>query len=139
MDDCHGTLPPHAQEGIRLFNAGEYFEAHEALETAWRAEAGPIRRLYQGILEAAVTYLHMRRGNYSGAIKVSERGMKWLNQWPDECRGVNVAKLRNDLTSAVDVWTRLGPDRVHEMDWSLLQPVEWNNNPLPSRKDIGTM
>jgi len=125
MDGYRGTLHPHAQEGIRLFNAGEYFEAHEALETAWREETGPIRRLYQGILEAAVTYLHMRRGNYSGAIKVYERSMKWLKLWPDECRGVNVAKLRADLSRAVEAWTRLGPERVHEMDWSLVQPVEW--------------
>ena len=125
MDDCHDTLPPHAQEGIRLFNAGEYFETHEELELAWRAESGPIRRLYQGILEAAVTYLHMRRGNYSGAVKVYERSMRWLNLWSDECCGVNVAKLRADLSHAVEEWKRLGPERVHEMDWSLLKPVEW--------------
>ena len=131
MDDCHGTLPPHAQEGIRLFNAGEYFETHEELELAWRAESGPIRRLYQGILEAAVVYLHMRRGNFHGALKVYERSMKWLKLWPDECRGVNVAKLRADLSHAVEVWTRLGSDRVHEMDWSLLKPVEWSGDPLP--------
>ena len=128
MDDCHGALPPHAQEGIRLFNAGEYFEAHEELELAWREETGPIRRLYQGILEAAVTYLHMRRGNYLGAIKVFERGMRWLNQWPDECRGVNVAKLRADLSHAVEAWKQLGPTHVGEMDWSLLKPVEWKEN-----------
>jgi predicted metal-dependent hydrolase len=126
MNDCHGQLPPHAKEGLRLFNAGEYFECHEALELAWREETGPIRDLYRGILQAAVTYLHMRRGNYTGALKVSERCMKWLNRWPDVCRGVNVAKLRADLYHAVDVWQRLGATRVHEMDWSLLKPVEWN-------------
>ena len=125
MDNCDGALPPHAQEGIRLFNAGEYFEAHEELELAWREETGPIRRLYQGILEGAVVYLHMRRGNYSGAIKVNGRCMKWLKLWPDECCGVNVAQLRADLSRAVEVWTQLGPDWVHEMDWSLLKPVEW--------------
>lgn len=127
MDDCRGVLPDHAQAGIRLFNAGEYFEAHEKLELAWREETGPVRRLYQGILEAAVTYLHMRRGNYNGAVKVYGRSMRWLNQWPDECRGVNVAKLRADLTRAVEAWQRLGPEHVHEMDWSLVQPVEWRD------------
>jgi predicted metal-dependent hydrolase len=126
MDDCHGQLLPHAKDGLRLFNAGEYFEAHEALELAWREETGPIRDLYRGILQAAVTYLHMRRGNYAGALKVSERCMKWLSRWPDKCRGVNVAKLRADLSRAVEAWQRLGATRVHEMDWSLLKSVEWN-------------
>jgi uncharacterized protein len=125
MDDCTGSLPPHAKEGLRLFNAGEYFECHEALELAWRDETGAIRDLYRGILQAAVTYLHMRRGNYVGALKVSERCMKWLNLWPDTCRGVNVAKLRADLSHAVEEWQRLGAERVHAMDWSLLKPVEW--------------
>jgi len=29
-------FPPRLREGIALFNAGEFFEAHEALEDAWR-------------------------------------------------------------------------------------------------------
>ncbi len=127
MDDCSAPpLHPYAIEGLRRFNEGAYFEAHEALELAWREERGPIRDLYRGILQAAVVYLHMRRGNYSGAIKVCERGMKWLNRWPDSCRGVNVAKLRADLSRAVETWRRLGAERVRGMDWSLLKPVEWN-------------
>jgi uncharacterized protein len=125
MDDCTGPLPPHAKEGLCLFKAGKYFECHEALELAWREETGAIRDLYRGILQAAVTYLHMRRGNYAGALKVSERCLKWLNLWPDTCRGVNVAKLRADLSRAVEEWQRLGQERVHAMDWSLLKPVEW--------------
>ena len=100
MNDCQGQLPPHAKEGLRLFNAGEYFEAHEALESAWREETGEVRRLYQGILEAAVTYLHIQRGKYKGAVKVYGRGMKWLRDWPDVCCGVNVGKLRADLGAA---------------------------------------
>ncbi|MBV6394602.1 MAG: hypothetical protein HFACDABA_00168 [Anaerolineales bacterium] len=128
MDDCHDALPLHAREGLRLFNAGRYFEAHEELELAWREERGPIRRLYQGILEAAVVYLHMRRGNYTGATRVYARCLRWLDQWPGECRGVNVSQLRADLSRAVAVWTRLGAERVREMDWSLLKPVEWRQD-----------
>jgi hypothetical protein len=39
---------------------------------------------------------------------------------------VNVAKLRADLSRAVEAWQGLGATRIHEMDWSLLKPVEWN-------------
>ncbi len=125
MEDCHGSLHPHAKEGLHLFNEGEFFEAHEALELAWREEKGPVRELYRGILQAAVTYLHMQRGNYRGAVDVYKRCVKWLDRWPDECRGVNVAKLRADLSHAMEEWKRLGPAKVGEMDWSLLKPVEW--------------
>ena len=33
------------QRGIELYNAGEFFEAHEVLEEAWTPERGP-RRLF---------------------------------------------------------------------------------------------
>ena len=126
MDDCHGQLPPHAKEGLRLFNAGEYFEAHEALELAWREETGQVRRLYQGILETAVTYLHIQRGNYLGAVKVYDRSMKWLRMWPDVCYGVNVGKLRADLDQVIAEVQRLGPEHIKEFDPSLLKPVLWD-------------
>jgi predicted metal-dependent hydrolase len=91
QEDCRGDLPPQAVLGLELFNRGEYFEAHEALEAAWRAESAPIRDLYRGILQAAVVYLHIRRRNYPGAIKVYQRCRKYLDRWGDSCRGVRKA------------------------------------------------
>lgn len=66
-------MHPAAREGILLIEEGAYFEAHEALETAWRETPPPGRELYQGILQAAVTYLHLQRGNREGALKVYQR------------------------------------------------------------------
>ena len=127
MEDCSTPLPPHAKEGLRLFNKGEYFEAHEELETAWKEEAGPIRRLYQGILQAAVTYLHIQRGNFEGAVKMYGRSMRWLRNWPEVCCGVNVANLRTDMQQVVAEVERLGPERLAEFDPSLFRPVAWSN------------
>src|SRR5512140_1153034 len=101
--DCDSPLHPEALRGIALFNAGEYFEAHEALENAWRAESGPIRDLYQAILQVAVTYLHIQRGNYGGATKVAARCKQKLDQWPATCRGVDVDSLRRNLASVMEV------------------------------------
>ncbi len=69
-DPCAEKLHPRAIEGLRLFNAGEYFEAHEALELAWRQERGPIRELYRGILQVGVAYYHILHNNYRGACKM---------------------------------------------------------------------
>ena len=124
-NDCAGALHPQAKEGLRLFNEGKYFEAHEALETAWRAETGHIRELYQGILQAAVVYHHILRGNYAGAVKVYERCMKWLNVWPETCRGVDVGQLRADLEGVIAEVQRLGPEHIHQFDPSRLKPVVW--------------
>ncbi len=127
MNDCTGPLHPAAIEGIRLFNAGEYFDAHEELETAWLAEAGPIRGLYKGILQIAVAYLHLTRGNYEGALKVYGRSLKWLRAWPDSCRGVDVAQLRQDAAAVFAEVERLGPEHLAAFNRSLLKPISWTD------------
>ncbi|MEW6286753.1 MAG: DUF309 domain-containing protein [Chloroflexota bacterium] len=125
MSDCNGTLHPQAGEGLRHFNAGEYFEAHEALEHAWKAEGGAAKNLYRGILQVAVAYLHIRRGNYNGAVKVYERSRKWLDGLPAVCKGVDVRQLRKDAEKVMEAIRSLGPERIGEFDPALLKPVQW--------------
>ncbi len=128
MTDCERKLHPRAREGILLINKGEYFEAHEELEAAWKDERGKVRELYQGILQAAVTYLHITRGNYEGAVKVYGRSMRWLRSWPATCRGVDVKQLRDDLDAAIEEIKRLGTARIKEFNRDLLKPVVWKEN-----------
>lgn len=125
MSDCSAPLHPFARRGLELFNAGEYFEAHELLEEAWRDEKGEIRALYQGILQAAVVYLHITRGNYAGATKVFARCQPLLNPWPATCRGVNVDLLRRSLLTVMESLTRLGPERIAEFDRSLFKAIDY--------------
>jgi len=124
IDDCSAPLHPAASRGLALFNAREYFDAHEALEDAWRAEPGNIRVLYQGILQVAVTYLHIQRGNYEGAVKLGARARVKLTGWPDRCRGVDVAALRLDLERVLERLTRLGPRHIASFDQSLFQKIK---------------
>ncbi len=124
---CDGILHPKAREGIELFNQGKFFEAHEELELAWRDEPGEIRNLYQGILQAAVAYLHITRGNYDGAVKVHGRSMRHLKDWQNVCRGVHVEKLRQDMNAVMEELQRLGRDHIQDFDASLLRPVVWSS------------
>lgn len=126
MSDCSGPLHPQAREGLRLFNAGEYFEAHEALEDAWNAEQGDAKNLYRGVLQTAVVYLHIRRGNYNGAVKVYERSKRWLKDLPDICKGIHVGNLRGDAEAVMQEVVRLGPERIEKFDPAHLPPVKWD-------------
>lgn len=125
MSDCSGPLHPRARAGLRLFNAGDYFEAHEALEDAWNAESGDAKRLYRGILQVAVTYLHITRGNYDGAVKVHGRSKKWLDGLPDICRGIQVGRLRLDAEEVIRQVQSLGPERSGEYVSIPLKPIAW--------------
>jgi len=135
-DTCNGPLPPQAVEGFRLFNAGEYFEAHEALEEAWKAETGEIRNLYRGILQIAVVYLHITRGNYNGALKVHARSQKWLKDWPPVCRGVHVEELKENAENAIREVRRLGEAEIGQFDTSLLKPLRWDEGSIGKKTYI---
>jgi enoyl-[acyl-carrier protein] reductase III len=123
--DCQGRLPPLALFGLQLFNAGEYFEAHEALETAWRDETGPVRELYRGILQVGVAYYHLLNGNYTGAVKMLERCKQWLEPFPDDCRGIELARFREDFLRVERELLRLGPERLALFDRGLLKKIHY--------------
>ncbi len=69
-----------------LFNAGDYWLAHEALETVWRSiiredEAA----VWQGLIQAAAALLHRERGNRHGVAAVGGAALDKLagSQRPD--------------------------------------------------------
>ncbi|HZU86404.1 MAG TPA: DUF309 domain-containing protein, partial [Anaerolineaceae bacterium] len=125
-EDCFSSLHPQALRGLELFNRGEYFEAHEALETAWRDETGPSRELYRGILQVAVAYYHLLRGNYPGAVKMFQRCKQWLEPFPDTCRGINLLQFRQDLEQAEGELLRLGPQNIRHFNRGLLKTIHYN-------------
>lgn len=127
-EECTGALHSKAIAGMALFNEGKFFEAHEELETAWRAEAGAIRNLYRGILQIAVTYLHITRANYDGAVKVYGRSQKWLQGWRAVCRGIRVGQFQADAARVMQEVERLGRQNLREFDPSLFKPIEWSSS-----------
>lgn len=59
---------PRFAEGAADYDAGRYFEAHEAWELLWRAmPAGSDKRFVQGLIQLAVSLEHARRGNPRGS------------------------------------------------------------------------
>ncbi|MCC7118710.1 MAG: DUF309 domain-containing protein [Anaerolineales bacterium] len=123
---CAGALHPNALQGLWLFNQRRFFECHEELEIAWNAEQGEIRNLYRGILQVAVAYLHITRGNYAGAVKVYGRSQKWLADWPNVCRGIQVGQLQKDARLAMQEVERLGREKLRQFDVAFFKPIHWS-------------
>lgn len=120
---CAEPLSADAQTGIDLFNAGNYYEAHHSLEDAWNADQGPARDLYRAILQVAVAYYQIERGNYNGGLKMCLRVRQWLEPLPDVCRGVDIAALRNNVDRVYTALTDLGREHVADFDKGLFEPV----------------
>ncbi|MDW8171639.1 MAG: DUF309 domain-containing protein [Anaerolineae bacterium] len=129
--ECAQALPPHAQEGLKYFNRGEYYRQHDLFEAEWAETPGPVRNLYRAILQIGVAYYQIERGNYRGALKMFQRSVQWLMILPDICQGVDVAQLRADAQAAYAELLRVGERGISHFDRRLLRPVRWHNPASP--------
>lgn len=100
------------RHGVELFNAGEFFEAHEVLEDVWRAAPAPEKKFLQGLIQIAVAFVHYQRGNFVGAMSLSARGSRNLSHYDAQFGGLMVAALLTDVStwrSALDGGRSLPP------------------------------
>ncbi|OJT17875.1 hypothetical protein BO221_43540 [Archangium sp. Cb G35] len=84
-------------EGVTLFDAGRFFEAHEVWEEAWQHEHGPRRLLLQGLILVAAGWLKRDAGNARGAWTLFSRALERLEALPPACEGVDVGGLRPQI------------------------------------------
>jgi uncharacterized protein len=86
--------------GIHLFNAREFYDAHEVWEDVWRESEGMEKNFLQGLIQAAVAFHHHSTGNLAGACSLMERGRKNLAACPEEFGGIHL----NELLESLDQW-----------------------------------
>ena len=85
------------QEGVRRFNLQEFFECHEVLEAAWLQASGDQKRFLQGLIQVAVAFHHLRRGNLVGASRLLSAGMEKLSGFAPRQEAVDVGLLLEHL------------------------------------------
>jgi predicted metal-dependent hydrolase len=80
--------------GVRLFEAGEYWECHEALEPAWLSSSGTEKRFLGGvILLAAALHKARRMGSARGGRRNYAKALAKLALVSDHHHGVDVREL----------------------------------------------
>ncbi len=134
---CRQPLSALAVRGLEEFNRGEYFEAHETLEEAWNADESPAKELYRAILQVAVAYLQIERGNFRGAVKMFLRLRQWIDPLPSNCRGVDVAQLRLDADAVHAALTSLGAQDISSFDRTQFKPVIYRLEAQPGANAEG--
>ncbi|MBT8225632.1 MAG: DUF309 domain-containing protein [Dactylosporangium sp.] len=96
-----GTLA----EAQRLLDAGRAFQAHEVLESAWKAAPSRDRELWRGLAQLAVGLTHAQRGNTVGALALLKRAEDRLGGHAgDTVAGVDAGGLR--------AWSRALAERI---------------------------
>ncbi|MBI2805707.1 MAG: DUF309 domain-containing protein [Planctomycetes bacterium] len=74
--------------GVVLFNRGDFFEAHEVWELIWM-EAGPDKKFYQALIQAAVALCHFCNGNGRGAIKLYRSSREYMGRYDARFLGLD--------------------------------------------------
>lgn len=84
-------------EGIRLFNAGEYWHAHEQWEACWLVSAEPEATFYKGIIQAAAALVHWKKGNPRGLRRNWEKSRPKLVALPATMQRLDLRALIADM------------------------------------------
>ncbi|HJZ57078.1 MAG TPA: DUF309 domain-containing protein [Gemmataceae bacterium] len=116
-----GEYDPRYLAGVRLFNAGEYFEAHEVWEDLWRDCPAADRRFYQSLIQAAVALYHWENGNRPGTVRLFHSGRRYMEAYRPSYRGLDVDRFWTQVAAA------LAP-ALAESDVSPSPPAEVRNN-----------
>lgn len=85
--------------GAHLFDAGEFFEAHEVWEGRWRVATDKAERDFlQGLIQVAAAFhklLVMKSAE--GASRLLAKGLTKLEACPMQVHGVDIAAFRERL------------------------------------------
>ncbi|CCQ34126.1 hypothetical protein HLRTI_000571 [Halorhabdus tiamatea SARL4B] len=99
--------------GIALYNAGYYRITHDAWEAPWigMGSRQEPKDFLQGLIQFTVAIHHATVGNESGARKLAGRAQTYLEGYPEQYQGVDLAPVREYLAAL-----EADPDHVEDTD-----------------------
>ncbi|MGH7576505.1 MAG: DUF309 domain-containing protein [Longimicrobiales bacterium] len=107
-------LPPPFRRFLELYQAGRFWDSHEALEDLWRAGRSDF---YQALILYASAWVHWERRNAHGVGAQLKKALRRLAAYPSAYLGIDVAALRSHciavraiVSNDEDTWhTRVQP------------------------------
>lgn len=94
-------------QGVRLFNEGRFFEAHEAWEEIWIEEEGQKKLFWQGIIQIAGAFHHHGNGNWAGMAALMAEGRDKLARFRPYAMGLDI----DAFLEALEPWRLLAEAR----------------------------
>ncbi len=84
-------------EGLRLYEAGEFFTAHEVWESVWLGSPEPEKTFLQGLIQVTAAFHHLQRDNRLGTVLLLQAALRRLDLYPASFGGISVAVLCGDI------------------------------------------
>jgi predicted metal-dependent hydrolase len=99
-------------EGLRCYNAAEFFAAHEHWESVWLTAPQPEKLFLQALIQVTVAMHHYTRNNHLGTTRLLTAALRKLEPYPLDFATLNVTLLRTDIHAALAANTPT-PPRIH--------------------------
>lgn len=84
-------------EGLRLYEAAEFFAAHEAWENVWLRAHEPEKTFLQGLIQLTAAFHHLQRENRLGTSRLLRAALGRLQHYPEDFGGISVDLLCDDI------------------------------------------
>jgi predicted metal-dependent hydrolase len=105
LDWTQGALA----EGLRRYEAGEFFAAHEEWESVWLRSPEPEKTFLQALIQVAAAFHHLRRNNPQGTVQLLQAALRRLELYPEQFGGVSVGPLRQQIRERLQALDTEGP------------------------------
>ncbi len=103
-------------EGIKLFNDGNYFEAHDYFEEMWANDRTGKNEFYQGLVQISVGLFHLISKNYNGALSQLSKGVDKLKNFPNSYESINMLQFRHDINFLIKEITLFFSEKKHTFE-----------------------
>jgi uncharacterized protein len=87
--------------GLRLYEAQEFFAAHEEWESVWLKSPEPEKTFLQGLIQVTAAFHHLQRNNRLGTLLLLQAALLRLDRYPASFGGISVMSLRNDVRACL--------------------------------------
>ena len=103
-------------DGLRAYEEKDFFEAHELWEKLWSEYYLADRTLIQGLIQLAVSFVHLGNGNLNGAKSLLKKSADKLSSFSGVHRGINIDNLKQQIVEIKNENEQLMT--VDEFDWT---------------------
>ncbi|MGC1309186.1 MAG: DUF309 domain-containing protein [Phormidesmis sp.] len=98
--------------GVNEFNQGQFYACHDTLEAIWMEAEIAEKPFYQGILQIAVAFYHLRNLNWRGGAILMGEGISRLRKFEPSHERVDVEALVDDAVAWLTLIQETGPDEL---------------------------
>ena len=110
------------QQGLDYYRSNDYFEAHESWEDLWSDYYLEDRKFVQGLIQLAVSFVHLGRGNMNGAKSLLNKCTEKFKLFSGIHREIDVNQLLDEISDVKKAYEKLGDAK--DFDWSFVPKLD---------------